>query len=171
MSAWIVSKTHIDAMVTAMVAWELIPPEDATRIGRLLWEENVKSIHARYPDTAENDRDYPGPLDFTSCDVERYEFEGLEGRIDPLTVWCATRCWTYQTCEYDGCDQAPGWKLVEQLKAIAERKLPEFNKRWGSMGTEVQHGTHAFGWGIDYRDAFLEAEAMRAAAQGRTVPV
>ena len=50
MSAWIVSKDHIDLLVTAALAWEQAVPEQADHIGQMLWRENLESITYCYPD-------------------------------------------------------------------------------------------------------------------------
>lgn len=85
MSAWIVSKEHIDVLVQALAEGEIVVDIEPSEIGRILWRENLYSIWARYPDTKENDADYPGPIDFSAADVENYVYV----RPRPaLEVWC-----------------------------------------------------------------------------------
>lgn len=49
MSAWLVSKQHIDVLVHALGVREMFPegmgPDE---VGALLWAENVESLQARY---------------------------------------------------------------------------------------------------------------------------
>src|SRR3989304_3286724 len=96
MSAWIVSKEHIDVMIaTGMqygrhgwqgnlnwsvreegdgpTAYRELTYESADEIGRMLWNENVRSIEARYPDTAESG-DYPGPVSFDPEQADEYVY-------------------------------------------------------------------------------------------------
>lgn len=40
MSAWIVTRDHLDLLLTAALAWHLTPAERADKTGRLLWKEN-----------------------------------------------------------------------------------------------------------------------------------
>lgn len=141
MSAWIVSKTHIDALVHAGIDAEIIRPNEADDFGRMLWRENLASIHYRYPDTAE-DGGYPGPIDFTPDQVETYTYEPLDGgpgasRDVPTVVYDTARCYAYQSSEH------PEWKTSKA------RKFAE----------SLQHLTaSARGdgpWGTDDRNAFI----------------
>ena len=70
MSAWIVSRKHIDYIVAAAIQAELISmsPDET---GRMLWRECLASVAYRYPgDTGNGDR--PGPVDFKDSDVDTY---------------------------------------------------------------------------------------------------
>jgi hypothetical protein len=138
MSAWIVSKTHIDALVQAGIEREMVRPEEADEFGRMLWAENLASIHYRYPDTRENG-EYPGPIDFTAEDVETYTYEPLEG--SSLTaegvVHAAALCYDYQTCEHDEYTGSKAEQFANMLAKLTDRE---------EIGGP---------WGIDTRDAFL----------------
>jgi hypothetical protein len=148
MSAWIVSKTHIDALVQAGIEDELVRPAEADEFGRLLWRENLASIHFRYPDTVESGS-YPGPIDFKASDVDEYTYEPLEGeagisRQAPSVVRQTALCYDYQTCEhpeYNG--SAARWFIV---------------KLTGLTAHDEADGP----WGTDNRDAFLAGAAQRA---------
>jgi hypothetical protein len=125
MSAFMVGKTHIDAMVTAAAdivhghhdsglrwwkterytgEWGEVGYSDRDQqsaTGMMLWAENLASIHARYPDTLEGGM-YPGPADFTADDVLAYRFTRVSGRIDPVAILKAIACYEYQSCEHEG---------------------------------------------------------------------
>lgn len=131
MSAWMVSKAHIDAMVAAAMGFSE-PHESgmrwaqyfdnesgqhtveihytdhtrASEVGMMLWAENLASIHYRYPDTAESDNDYPGPLGFSSADVATYKWRRTT-ELAPEVILNAISCYEYQSCEH------PGWRTSE----------------------------------------------------------
>lgn len=69
MSAWIVSKTHIDYLVTALIRAELTDksPDEA---GRMLWRECLASVAWRYPNDGDGGR--PGPVGFHDSEVDTY---------------------------------------------------------------------------------------------------
>lgn len=138
MSAWIVSKTHIDSLVQAGIEREMVRPEDATEFGRMLWAENLASIHARYPDTRDGGM-YPGPIDFKAEDVETYTYEPLDGSsLDAEgVVFMAAGCYDYQTCEHNEYTGSKAEQFVNMLTACTEKS--------------DQKGP----WGVDSRDAFL----------------
>ena len=72
-------------------------------IGRELWIENLRSIHARYPDTLEGGP-VPGPGDFSELEALAYEY-GPGARVvevDPLGLLGVIRGYEYQACEHDG---------------------------------------------------------------------
>jgi hypothetical protein len=60
MSAWVVSRDHLDLLVTAALAWDLTALPHVDETGRMLWKENLLSGAYRYP--ANRDGDRPGPL-------------------------------------------------------------------------------------------------------------
>ena len=98
MSAFIVSKAHIDALVAVALFgptgcraanWRGPcfgdPARQATyciasEIGEMLVKENLSSIHSRYPDTAVNPRVTPGP-------VEQYWLEPYTFPFDTRTFY------------------------------------------------------------------------------------
>lgn len=113
MSAWIVSKKHIDYMVTAMVAHGLSTRAGADDLGRLLWKENLKSVAYRYPDDGDGDR--PGPNDFRDGDVDAYVYEEtplLKGGALAKTL----ACYAYQSCEHPEWEDSLAASLVKQLR-------------------------------------------------------
>ena len=141
MSAWIVSKTHIDALVQAGIEREIVRVDEADEFGRMLWGENLASIHYRYPDTVEGG-DYPGPAGFVASDVDFYTYAPLDGgpgislRAE-VVVRSAATCFDYQSCEhpeYEGSKAQQFVGFLHKATENAEGKGP---------------------WGIDDRDAFL----------------
>lgn len=143
MSAWIVDKEHIDMMVTAIIRSEIVQVSaEPDEIGRQLWAENVKSIHARYPDTAENDCDYPGPCDFTSLDVDLYHYEPTP-LLDVTGLANAFRCYDYQTCEHDDYRTGAIAPLVVQMAEALEAH-PDYDEHRTSRDVPWALS----GWGV-----------------------
>ena len=85
MSAWLVSKAHIDCLVQSMFVTGVIEMDQKDEIGKELWLENHRSLNDRYGD--------PIPAHLP------YEFEGIEAPLDPAIVLRLTRCYDYQSCE------------------------------------------------------------------------
>src|SRR5262245_4325164 len=109
MSAFVVDKIHIDVLVSAglrfsrpdmPMRWYLdddacshaLTDETATKVGQMLWRENLRSVNYRYQ---ENE---PETL---------YRFVPLPGRPDPVKVLKALSCFEYQACE------TPDWRQSE----------------------------------------------------------
>lgn len=118
MSTWIVSKLHIDYMVTAAIAAELVAGKDADATGRMLWRECLASVAYSYPNDRDGDR--PGPTGFRDRDVERYQWQEtpvLTGGALAKTVGC----YDYQSCEHPTYEQSDAFKLVKELSRISGR--------------------------------------------------
>lgn len=122
MSAWIVNKEHIDVLVHALGARELLSmsPDDA---GRVLWEENHRSVNNRYCES-------------TPTPPYRYTFPPVAWTPDQLTK--IVGCYDYQTCE--NCD----WRATEAGEMVAQ--LMESLKREGADEDSAEAGTAP--WGV-----------------------
>lgn len=114
MSAWIVSKGHIDRMVSTALAWELISVEHATAIGRTLWVENLKSVAERYPDDKSGERSGSGETD---KEIKSYEFTAEVPPLTPVEMMKAIHCLDYQSCEHDGWPESVACKLLTEFIA------------------------------------------------------
>jgi hypothetical protein len=121
MSAWIVSKAHIDALVHALGRREMLP-DHPDLVGRMLWRENVKSIHARYPDTELNDANYPGPIDFKAATVDAYAFTTPPVDWNPSQLLHHIGCYDYQSCEHEEWESSASYALMRDLAAALERE-------------------------------------------------
>ena len=128
MSAWIVSRTHIDYIVTAAIQAELISmsPDET---GRMLWRECLASVAYRYPDDTGNG-DRPGPADFRDSDVDTYtwtETPVLTGGALAKTLGC----YRYQSCEHPGWDTSESAALIEKLNAPVDGAEYPDSVPWG----------------------------------------
>lgn len=111
MSMFIVSRNHIDHLVTAIGVAELttMSPDE---LGRMLWNENLESAKFRYPNDGDGER--PGPIDFRDSDVVTYTWT----RTPVLTggiLKAALRSYAYQACEH------PAWKDSEACRLVEKR--------------------------------------------------
>lgn len=136
MSAWIVSKAHIDTLVQALITEGVVPMDQANETGRTLWAENLKSVASRYPRDRDGER--PGPCDFRDSDVETYTFEGVEAPLDDLIVWHNVGCYSYQSCEHDEWDESYAHHLADILNIV-------YGARHGVEAETKTSGP----WGID----------------------
>ena len=137
MSAYVVSKRHIDAMVTAALgirrrersstfSWYVetgdqsaverheLDETNADEIGAMLWNENVKSVRYCYPD--DDGDNLPGPIDFTPGDADAYAFERLMCPLTAIETLKVISSYEYQSCEH------PAWRNVTNVaRAFCER--------------------------------------------------
>jgi hypothetical protein len=127
-SAWIVSKTHIDALVQALIEADLIEADKATATGKMLWRENHKSINARYG---------------ASPRTPAYTYTPLEGRAfdAPAVIQSAAVCYDYQTCEHEGYRSSKARLFVLALAGMVK----DSERHDGLKGP----------WGVDKRNAFM----------------
>lgn len=103
MSAWIVSKGHVDAIVQQLIVDGLITLDQADATGRMLWDENHYSISVRYGEDAQ---------------TPDYKFEGVEAPLSDGVILACIHCLDSQCAEWQGYDQTPGMKLIERLRRV-----------------------------------------------------
>lgn len=132
MSAWIVSKNHIDTLVwwafeTRMGEARGLAQAMGLRdeVGQILWAENLRSVAYRYPDDVSGNR--PGPNGFTDDQVKTYVWRPPRARpgqepyyapfdpFDPNHALRQVECYDYQTCENYDYRQTPSGLLMTQL--------------------------------------------------------
>lgn len=134
MSAYIVSKRHIDFLVHAAICYGRpgrlrygeMPVEYVTadRVGRDLWRENCISVAYRYPDCAPDD--LPGPV--PTPDPEEYEYADPRlGFPKPVAVLAALDCLEYQSCEHPGWRESAAHEFCRSLRLAAIRHLPGYD--------------------------------------------
>lgn len=133
MSAFVVSKTHIDALVTAglrmayrpfgPLQWQMpgsdearyLTSDTASAVGGMLWAENMASVSGRYNEP--RDDDLPGS----------YTFEALMGTPDPVHVLSAIACYRYQACEHPEWRDSEARAFCTALQQLAIRRLPGYD--------------------------------------------
>ena len=118
MSAWTVSKQHIDCIVTGAIRLGLVDRKEATKIGKLLWTENYRSVNARYNES--NRR-------------PTYEYAAYESTDGFLCK--QVHCYDYQTCEHDGWRKSRAYRLCQAILAEfpdIEATSDYESARWGA---------------------------------------
>lgn len=146
MSAFLVSKHHIDALVTAaqhgpsgqrLDHWtpvklgQLDPTAYPDLVGRALWLENVASLEYRYPGAVDE-------WEEAAAEAAVYHFTA---RPIPLTLVEAIKaadCLDYQSCEHPTWEESDACKFLLTLKARLASSIPGYSD--------------AQGWSIDSPD-------------------
>lgn len=103
MSAWVVTKAHIDVLVNGLVQYQLAPVDPAAlnKIGAMLWRENHKSVNYRYSQRKR---------------TPAYRFEGVEAPLRDDCLLDAFACFDYQSCEHDGWLKSESFALLNRLR-------------------------------------------------------
>lgn len=136
MSAFIVGKEHINAILTAgmsaygdSIYWyhgeksHTLSLDNADEVGQMLLDENVKSVSARYPD--DKITDLPG-----KCDAEwliPFHFRIMEYCPSPLQALKYIGCLEYQSCEHDGWATSEAKTFCDYAKDYFIRRLPGYD--------------------------------------------
>ena len=131
MSAYVVNKRHIDALVTAAVesapigayfGRERVDYSNADAVGAALWRANVESVAFRYPNDAEGE--WPGPVGLTRAEVDAYTFEPLLVPLSPVELLVALRGYEYQSCERPDWRDSDAYTFCRGLESLMLRRLP-----------------------------------------------
>lgn len=138
MSAFVVGKEHINAMIQAgrrtsehpyTLRWrheghcyELTEVTEA-RTGRMLIDECVRSVRYRYP--VENDDNLPGPIG--SYWLDEYKAPGYFGR-QPTAVEALKliSCYEYQSCEHPDWEASEAFAFCAALRHALIAQLPGY---------------------------------------------
>lgn len=145
MSAWIVSKTHIDLMVDTlehgpvMPAWKTwqggqsLNASERNALGRTLWQECLRSVAARYPRDVDGER--PGPINFHDIDTITYIHQPQPYRLTPAEANSLFRCYRYQSCEHGEWEGSLSNFVVENA---LEQLGDSMDGPWGWDAPDVQ---------------------------------
>jgi len=119
MSAFMVSKGHIDRLVALAIygpsdggVWWGKDDNVADTLGAMLTAENLRSIHARYPDTINDPDAVPGSGDWETP----YVFPVTTERISAIEGLNALACYEYQACETDDWLTTEAHEFCEGLR-------------------------------------------------------
>lgn len=147
MSAWIVSKRHIDVLVQAgwsarrddRLRWyhggnpHELDYDNRDAVGRMLWLENHKSVDYRYP--GEEDGQLPGPVGLKRADIEAYTFHlayRSDRKLSLAALLKAIDAYEYQACEHDGWETSEARTYCQSLRKHLIRQLPGYEEaEWG----------------------------------------
>tara|TARA_R110000824_G_scaffold139482_2_gene304594 strand:- start:207 stop:674 length:468 start_codon:yes stop_codon:yes gene_type:complete len=133
MSAYIVSKKHIDTLLTVAYGDNLIT-KDLTATGEILRLANLESIHAKYQDTRGHDSDsdrLPGYV--WDCVPYQYEIAPLlfiyseayppRREIQIIAALRLLDCYEYQTSEFSGWVDSQAFKECHHIRATLTGEL------------------------------------------------
>jgi len=110
MSAWIVSKNHIDMLVRGAIRLGVITSDQGTAVGRMLTNANKKSIRARY-----------GADDEGAARVKTYWYNPGGSRVlSNVSLLKQASCYDYQSCEYVGYENGPAHQFIVKLERALE---------------------------------------------------
>jgi hypothetical protein len=139
MSAFVVSKRHLDAIVRWAVQrdkvygfehgsgmYRHLTFEDADWLGRMLWAENVTSVEYRYPDTQDGG-EYPGPIGFLPDEIVGYKLDTqtwLNPPVSAVQVLKLCHSLEYQSCEHDGWKTSHAKEWLDAIREAAETEVP-----------------------------------------------
>jgi hypothetical protein len=154
-SAWIVTRAHIDVLVLAGVqlgvSYDLEPPGPIgppllKAAGQDLWAENHRSVNHRYGEDTES---------------SAYSAPTAEVVLDPVAVVKAIDCFVYQSCEHPGWDASRAADYCTRLRAAALAGLSLQSGDPADRGYPI--GYDDAPWGIDH----LAQAAIGAGLRGR----
>lgn len=135
MSAFMVSRRHIDALVTLLDLHKCsglhpgqLPQDDPCLtlndlMGRRLIGENRASINARYPDTIDHPDKEPGSGD---ADPNEYLYKvpfPVPTLVQGLKLIAS---YEYQACEHEGWKESWACRSMSHLRATLVSKLPGY---------------------------------------------
>ena len=148
MSAFIVSKSHIDAMLRAALAKQLLGdvprwrrPDlgnsfckldyyTADRAGQMLIDENVKSVCHRYGESVASDN-LPGPTEayWRTPYIYRLTNKHTPTPVEALKL---ISCYEYQSCEAPSWNNSEAYNFCQALREFLIPMLPGYNEApWG----------------------------------------
>jgi len=144
MSAYIVDKAHIDALVRAAVDRRMsywlpagargdgtpgpggiritVSRENRDAIGQLLTDANVASVAYRYDDASLTD--LPGPTN--AWWIVPYRFNARGPILTPVQGLKALDGYEYQSCETPGWPASEAWHFCDDLRGYLIRALPGY---------------------------------------------
>lgn len=149
MSAYIVDKKHIQYLIAAMQSRRICQSygfsywngtdrvqvgagnlEACAKVGTILWQENVKSVNARYREQTDL-----ALYTITERDVIYSDWQ----EIQPVEVIKACHCLEYQSCEHSGWQQSEAKAIIDTLIKASCTALVGYSKAaWGAPETTAE---------------------------------
>lgn len=134
MSAYIVDHDHIDGLLSYAIAAQVryvVPATDscveielhnATEIGRILLDENERSVRHRYPGCDADE--LPGTIGQNSA---CYKFRRWRMCGDALVILKACDGFDYQACETNDYEKSLAALIIRAIRNYAIRRLPGYS--------------------------------------------
>lgn len=151
MSAWIVSKKHVDLMVAGITRGTRdgvlkADERDADKMGQMFVTENVASVSYRYPDDKPDE--LPGCGDYH---LTPYRFEDPQYQPTAAELLSAIDCYCYQSCEHEAWADSIARAQCEWVAAEIRAARPN-----------VDAEKNAQPWGWDESDIAIRAAKLDA---------
>jgi hypothetical protein len=160
MSAYVVCKAHIDALITAGLMLPNHGPlrwfhpdyqpgwsheeyerakhelrwDNADEVGQMLVDECVRSVSYRYPQDDPQKGELPGPID--AYYLHPYTFARWNRHLEAVVVLKAVACYRYQSCEHPEWESSEAYQFCEALEQAAIWALPGMSEAAGWDLTE-----------------------------------
>ncbi len=97
----------------------------------MLWNANLQSIHARYPDTVTDPSNIPGVIDETY--IYAHSKDWPFDMIAAVQVLKSVACLEYQSNEFDGWEKSEACAALKVLESAAVNALPGYDDaKWGA---------------------------------------
>lgn len=140
MSAFVVNKSHINAMLQAGMAvtyepfswWHdgkrhILDGSTIDEVGQMLLDECVKSVCYRYDDDSMTD--LPGR---TNAEwLLPFKYKHIQTRPSPLEALKIISCYEYQTCEHDEWETSEAKAFCSALRHCTINRLPGYGDAAG----------------------------------------
>ena len=144
MSAWTVSKTHIDVLVRGLIeaggyhhrgVWVDVGEDNASEVGQMLWRENFRSVNYRYNERKSTPPySYKTPEKFitTSQLWENVKWLEEQSHIDRALLAKQLHCYNYQSCEHEAYYKSRAYSAVLYLGYRAASHVEGYDEaEWG----------------------------------------
>jgi hypothetical protein len=100
-----------------------VTAHNAEEVGRILMDENVRSVGHRYNDRIDNDEKSAGAA---------YKFKRFSTPLTAVEAIKACHCLDYQSCETENWEGTIAWRILQAVLSAATHKLPGYDKApWG----------------------------------------
>lgn len=108
---------------------EMKPHEKADRIANILRDENIRSVHYRYPKLEPDE--LPGDIGDGFRKITAARLVNTRA-YPPIEVIKACHCLAYQSCETEDWESTPAFRLLNLIEGAAVRQLPGYDDApWG----------------------------------------
>lgn len=142
MSAWIVSKAHIDVLVAGLIeaggyrhreTWVPVTEENASEVGLMLWRENHKSINYRYSARQRTPAyTFELPKEYASVGPDKFRAGHMAIMVEPGVLAKQVSCYNSQTCEQAAYYRSRAYSCVCSISENLIRQVPGYNEaEWG----------------------------------------
>ena len=115
MSAFLVTGTHLAAIIGSCAAFDPISRIDVLDAGRVLAAENARSVEHRYGQPCE-------PVEVSEVEMAFFTMRPLP----PVQVLKAIDCLEYQLAEPHDWERTTAMQLLRRLRASATNRLPGY---------------------------------------------